>query len=583
MLYPERPGGEQRYITSNGSNLFTYNIPVNAQDDSQVGRFFSFDSPTVQGVFLTSAGYRQSNVILDHSKLDLNTGGRGYMMDARDWRDVEYTTYVKVASSEDNEFTLSVRGGQHDNARACEYASYKAAFHYTRGIFRIRKERYLDGFANAGDTITTAGPLDHWVGVKFVVVNRLIGGKHCVLLEVWIDANATNSWIKRGSWLDDGNDLCVTGTSCSGESCQIINWGGPMAIYEIRSTGVSIAKCSIREINYDGSFGSTPPPPPPTGQPPALPPSPEPDNPSGKFNIPGGNVTASGNDGNVPANTVDNRTDTRWAASPLPSWITYDLGTIRRVSSVGVHWYRPFIPDPPSPPPPSPPPGSPPPSPPSPPGSLIENGVRMFYPRVGAVKTFVFSSSTAGRSQYVATLDHCFVNSETTAYLNISDVENMGEEVSIKVRGGCHGCNDDDCGKCYIMGVGYDGSVNAQYEEPHPSNHPYGIHEDSGNFSTGGDMIGRWFGIKAICYKNPGANSDHLEVWLDTDGLNAFGQPMNSWRKFWELNVTEFTGICPAPSNCDRRFLTFFRMDEVSGNEEDAVDLRFATCREITV
>jgi hypothetical protein len=585
MLYPDRPGGEQRYITANGSNLsLSPNIvTVTAHDDSQVGRYFTFDQDYVNASFLTSAGYRASSIISDHSKLDLNTGGRGYMMDQRDWRDVEMTAYVKALSSDDEEIEFIVRGGMHTSGNPCEGCGYIVGIHYTNGSFRIKKERYHPAKALNPWISSGAGRLDHWVGVKLVTVNRLLSGKHCVSIEVWIDANNTNSWVKRYSMVDDGFTLCVTGNSCNGSgTCQIINWGGPLATYSINNnSAVSIAKCSIREINYDGSFGSTPPPPPPTGGPSPTPPPPDIPEPITKLNIAPGAIVASGNDGNVPANTYDNNLDTRWSSSPNPQWISYDLGAVKRVGSVGIHWYRPVIADPPPPPPPSPPPGSPPPSPPSPPGSLIENKVRMFYPRIGNVQTFFFSSSTEARSQYISEHSKCFVNLEVTAYMNISGVSDMGEEVSIKVRGGCHGCNDDDCGKCYIMGVGYDGSVNAQWEEPHPSNHPYSIHEKSGNFSTGGDMIGRWFGIKAICYL--AGNHDHLEVWLDTDGLNAFGEPMNSWRKFWQLDVDEYTGICPAPSNCDRRYVTFFRMDKVEGNEEDAVDLRFATCREISV
>ena len=43
--------------------------------------------------------------------------------------------------------------------------------------------------------------------------------------------------------------------------------------------------------------------------------------------IPAGAVTASANDGNLPANTVDGNLATRWSASGDGQWIRYDLGS----------------------------------------------------------------------------------------------------------------------------------------------------------------------------------------------------------------------------------------------------------------
>src|SRR5262245_9691836 len=59
-----------------------------------------------------------------------------------------------------------------------------------------------------------------------------------------------------------------------------------------------------------------------------------------KFAIPGPAVTASANDGNVPANTVDGNLSTRWSALGDPQWIQYDLGAANTVSFVKVAWYQ---------------------------------------------------------------------------------------------------------------------------------------------------------------------------------------------------------------------------------------------------
>jgi hypothetical protein len=51
-------------------------------------------------------------------------------------------------------------------------------------------------------------------------------------------------------------------------------------------------------------------------------------------------VTASTNDGNLPANVVDNNLATRWSANGDGQWLQLDLGTVRSVGSVAVAVYN---------------------------------------------------------------------------------------------------------------------------------------------------------------------------------------------------------------------------------------------------
>ncbi|MPZ07166.1 MAG: carbohydrate-binding protein [Nitrososphaeraceae archaeon] len=51
-------------------------------------------------------------------------------------------------------------------------------------------------------------------------------------------------------------------------------------------------------------------------------------------------VSASGNDGNVPANVLDNNLNTRWSDNGVGSWIQLDLGSKKSICSVDVGWYR---------------------------------------------------------------------------------------------------------------------------------------------------------------------------------------------------------------------------------------------------
>jgi hypothetical protein len=51
-------------------------------------------------------------------------------------------------------------------------------------------------------------------------------------------------------------------------------------------------------------------------------------------------VTASANDGNVPANTLDGNLATRWSAQGDGQWILYDLGSSKIVQSVAIAWHQ---------------------------------------------------------------------------------------------------------------------------------------------------------------------------------------------------------------------------------------------------
>jgi hypothetical protein len=50
-------------------------------------------------------------------------------------------------------------------------------------------------------------------------------------------------------------------------------------------------------------------------------------------------VSASGNDGNVPANVLDDNLDTRWSNLGVGSWILADLGLTNPICSVDIAWY----------------------------------------------------------------------------------------------------------------------------------------------------------------------------------------------------------------------------------------------------
>ena len=84
------------------------------------------------------------------------------------------------------------------------------------------------------------------------------------------------------------------------------------------------------------------PTPTPTGVPPVTP-TPTPTNPTGgdvEITPGAAAVSASTNDGNVPANTVDGSLATRWSGNGDGAWIQYDLGTEQAISYVKIAVYN---------------------------------------------------------------------------------------------------------------------------------------------------------------------------------------------------------------------------------------------------
>src|SRR5882672_312612 len=50
-------------------------------------------------------------------------------------------------------------------------------------------------------------------------------------------------------------------------------------------------------------------------------------------------VVASGDDGNIPPNTLDQNLDTRWSAQGDGQWIRYDVGALAALDHVDIAWY----------------------------------------------------------------------------------------------------------------------------------------------------------------------------------------------------------------------------------------------------
>jgi hypothetical protein len=209
-------------------------------------------------------------------------------------------------------------------------------------------------------------------------------------------------------------------------------------------------------------------------------------------------------------------------------------------------------------------------------GQIVEDGIKMFYPKIEDAQTFAFKSSNDGRSQYVCKLKKPLINMEVTGIIDLKKVDNPKEEVSIKTRGGRHSDDkeeDKPKGCCYISGVKYNGKINSQWECPHPNNTPMPLHEKEGNFSPG-SVVGKKFGIKNIVYYDQAQDKDVIMVYLD---MNLD----NNWKLFYQTTSTKFKN----KENSKGEPMVFFRMDDIPGAPEsdENAKLTKGTVREISL
>jgi len=180
---------------------------------------------------------------------------------------------------------------------------------------------------------------DTWYHFVFAV--KLSNVRDGGYVEVWLNgvkqtfSNGLDRWVCR---LYDDDHVCP-------------KWG----VYGATGSSVTnfVHGLKIGTTYADVAMSGTPGPtstPTPTPGPTATPtptrtptPTPTPTSP-GTVDIPitpgGSAVSASTNDGNLPANTVDGSLATRWSGSGNNAWIQYDLGTTRVVSSVKLAWYQ---------------------------------------------------------------------------------------------------------------------------------------------------------------------------------------------------------------------------------------------------
>jgi hypothetical protein len=245
-IYPTKKGGEQWYIKSDPNSDPRFS-PQTTMTKNSDGSFKIKSTKVRMGVF-TSSGFHPENIkTLNHNKIAL----AGYMQSPNDWKNVEITGYVKLNSGNNDNFVWYARGGRHTgfgSPEGCEGVAYKGGLFYS-GATRWEKEQYHSGGYVFGDFGKNIGPIKgKWVGFKVIMYNVVQDHKTVVKLELWVDKNNNNNWIRAAEKTDKGG-WGNSGRECGGKADQIITWGGPIAAFRWDgATNVDIKKFSVREI-----------------------------------------------------------------------------------------------------------------------------------------------------------------------------------------------------------------------------------------------------------------------------------------------------------------------------------------------
>jgi hypothetical protein len=82
----------------------------------------------------------------------------------------------------------------------------------------------------------TGSLVGKWIGIKYVEYNYIEGDDTYVHMELWMDKEADNVWVKVNEFEDEGNQYpggeesgsdCDGDVPCGGEIDQIFTWGSP--------------------------------------------------------------------------------------------------------------------------------------------------------------------------------------------------------------------------------------------------------------------------------------------------------------------------------------------------------------------
>jgi len=267
MIYPTKASGDTFLWDLSGSNSRIAGQNVTSVRSTAGGPWaFSKNSTNPIRLFI----YTKENSISNINVTQLSTvppistfnhnslATLGYFYQARDWKNIEFTIYMSIATSigdvavnnQTSYVSLIARSANHTITNGgCGGSSYHADFNFVTGGVRFKKEQYHAAYVMDNFTATNVGSAEgRWIGLKFVVWNRSSDGK--VEMELFIDKDATNSWVKYLGKID-ADDWGTGAAQCAGTPPgKKITWGSPVTMLkmDVAQATLFISYMSVREI-----------------------------------------------------------------------------------------------------------------------------------------------------------------------------------------------------------------------------------------------------------------------------------------------------------------------------------------------
>lgn len=206
--------------------------------------------------FRTTSGYSSGKINKDHGENHAN----GFMQDAKDFRNFEFTTYIYLDNALSNGyFRIKGRGGEHYGHLNLESTAVGIDLGFDGRIRAFKTRRYPDA-NNFTPWENGIGDLEgRWVGFKAIFYN--IHDNQSVKYLLYLDTQLNNKWEKFFEIVDDGRGvLGGAGSVGNGSKGQPITFGGPLVFFEwfgcADPYGVLLQNISLREIDATGVGGS---------------------------------------------------------------------------------------------------------------------------------------------------------------------------------------------------------------------------------------------------------------------------------------------------------------------------------------
>lgn len=242
-IYDSKKGGFEWYMNMSNPQGDPYLYNYNKMRKNSDGSFNIGNKSRLSVYSKDGIGYKEGSMeTYDFNQLSK----KGYWYKPNDWKNVEITGEYHYRGGKGQGITHYARSEDHSVLHnGCGASSYKNKV-YFNGTSNFNKEQTHPYSWKSSHIKHDFGNLkDSWFRFKAVIYNLPSG---YVNLENWLDPFDNNNWTKIGQYIDKGG-WGKNGTTCHGNSDEIISWGSPMVTFRWDNISVDFRNLSVREID----------------------------------------------------------------------------------------------------------------------------------------------------------------------------------------------------------------------------------------------------------------------------------------------------------------------------------------------